>query len=83
MVFSPTNRVRLVAVAMALTALGTSIVWACQVPVFRYALERWEADGYTVIFTPGKSGELTAKETEAFDFLREAATATSFPQTCS
>lgn len=79
MVFSPTNRVRLVAVAMALTALGTSIVWACQVPVFRYALERWEADGYTVVFTPGKSGELTAKETEAFDFLREAATSDEFP----
>ena len=79
MVFSPTNRVRLVAVAMALTALGTSIVWACQVPVFRYALERWEADGYTVIFTPGKSGELTAKETEAFDFLREAANSDEFP----
>lgn len=26
-----------------------SVAWACQVPVFRYALERWPADAYEIV----------------------------------
>ncbi|QDT89314.1 hypothetical protein [Gimesia algae] len=29
--------------------LTTTVIWACSVPVFRYALERWPADKYTAV----------------------------------
>ena len=39
---------------LRLAALATAALWtlaapACNVPVFRYALERWEADPYDII----------------------------------
>ena len=38
--------------------LGPAALWACSVPVFRYALERWPADPYGVIvFHEGPLGE--------------------------
>ena len=43
---------------------------ACQVPVFRFALERWEADSYTIVIVPGAGGELTAAEEEVTAFLQ-------------
>jgi hypothetical protein len=48
-------------------------VLACQVPVFRYALERWMGDFYSIrIFTVDSGGE-------ALDFLRKAITDADFP----
>jgi len=38
--------------------------FACQVPVFRFALERWERDSYTLIIVPGASGKLSPAENE-------------------
>lgn len=45
------------------------MVLACQVPVFRFALERWVADPYQVLVSPGASGEFTPAEAEAIAFL--------------
>ncbi len=70
-------RVTLVAILSAWGAVVT--LWACQVPVFRYALERWEADAYTVVFRPGISGELSASEQKAFDYLSRMSTSEDFP----
>ncbi|MCF6311069.1 MAG: hypothetical protein L3J39_01330 [Verrucomicrobiales bacterium] len=54
------------------------ILWACQVPVFRYALERWPADAYELVCVPAQGG-LNAKEEAALKFLREAARDEDFP----
>jgi hypothetical protein len=43
---------------------------ACQVPVFRFALERWAADSYTIVIVPGARGELSAAEEEVRAFLQ-------------
>ena len=43
---------------------------ACQVPVFRFALERWEADSYTLVIVPGAGGELSPTENEVQQFLQ-------------
>lgn len=37
----------------------SSVVWACQVPVFRYALERWQADPFQVLIL--SDGPLSAE----------------------
>lgn len=42
---------------------------ACQVPVFRYALERWEPASYKLTITPG-SGGLTSAEKDAVQQLQ-------------
>ncbi len=42
-------------------------VFACQVPVFRYALERWQASRYELIIESGEA--LSPAEQEAVDFL--------------
>jgi len=44
---------------------------ACQVPVFRYALERWQADRYELIVEA--EGNLSPSEQEAVDFLIDKA----------
>ena len=36
-------------IGLAFSCLLMSAAWACQVPVFRYALERWPADRYEVV----------------------------------
>ncbi len=36
-------------ITLGFCALLASSVWACKVPVFRYALERWDADKYEVL----------------------------------
>ncbi len=66
------NKTRLLFLFFAF--LSTSII-ACVVPVFRYALERWDAANFPCyIFS---QGELTGDAKDAFNILREASTATS------
>lgn len=62
--------VRLIRVALplALLAAGTSI-WACQVPVFRYALERWHADRYRIIVLHDEP--LSSEQNQALKPLRK------------
>jgi hypothetical protein len=38
-----------VAIVLLASLFLGSAVWACQVPVFRYALERWNADKYRIV----------------------------------
>lgn len=64
-----------------ITAFILAISWvaqACQVPVFRYALERWEAADYQLTITPGKDG-LSKEEQAALDFLRTSAKESAAP----
>ncbi len=62
---------RLVLSALVLSAALTGVLFACQVPVFRYALERWDADSYELVIVPRP--EFTPAEQEALDFLQDAA----------
>lgn len=63
---------------MAFLLIGTVVtVLACQVPVFRYALERWQADRYDLVIEAG--GDLTPAEQEAVDYLTERATDREMP----
>jgi hypothetical protein len=57
--------------AIILSGVATHTVLACSVPVFRYALERWEADSYEV--TLSHRGSLSATEEAAAGTLKEAA----------
>ena len=60
-----------IAWVVSLAVAGAAFVAeACQVPVFRFALERWEADPYTLTIIPGASGELLDKENAVVDFLQ-------------
>lgn len=54
------------------------LVHACQVPVFRYALERWTPDNYRVVLTPGAEG-WTGEEKEALDLLTSLARSKDVP----
>ena len=42
--------------------LTSTLIWACSVPVFRYALERWPADKYNVVVY--HRGDLSPKHKE-------------------
>ena len=42
---------------------------ACQVPVFRYALERWTADPFEVLITAENEEALTDQDREVVRFL--------------
>ncbi len=43
------NRLRRSIAAVLLLLSFSSAVWACNIPVFRYALERWKPDGYRAV----------------------------------
>ena len=45
--------------------------WACQVPVFRYALERWQADDYHAVII--HQGTLDEEQKKALEIIDEAA----------
>ena len=49
--------------------LAVSVAFACNVPVFRYALERWPADPYELVVL--HEGKLSAEEVAAVDMLRK------------
>lgn len=55
------------AVAAVFIAASAVSVWACSVPVFRYALERWQADPYEVVIF--HRGEMTTEQQAAADQL--------------
>lgn len=57
--------------AVILCGLAESTVFACNVPVFRYALERWEADSYEV--TLSHHGSLPTAGQTAANILKDAA----------
>jgi hypothetical protein len=56
-----------------ITGVGAIIVYACDTPVFRYALERWPADTYIVYIVHDKP--LTGEESAAVKLIRDAANA--------
>jgi hypothetical protein len=58
--------------AVLLTGLAVlpAVVRACNVPVFRYALERWKAGEYEVLVL--HRGDLTAQQTEVLRLLKDA-----------
>ncbi|MGI9444654.1 MAG: hypothetical protein ACR2N1_19425 [Rubripirellula sp.] len=49
---------------------AASVALACNVPVFRYALERWPADPYELVVL--HEGKLSAEEIASVDTLRQA-----------
>lgn len=58
---------------LAVLFAGLAVAIACQVPVFRYALERWEADYYIVVVSPAAAdAELTEPEADVVEFLKNA-----------
>ena len=49
--------------------MGGGLLLACQVPVFRYALERWESDDYQIVCVPAQGGLKPPEET-ALEIMR-------------
>lgn len=58
---------------LALTTLAAASGWGCEVPVFRYALERWYPDLYRVTFVPGPDGDSQAEAAAVREALSKAA----------
>lgn len=56
--------------ALAGVALASSSIWACTIPVFRYALERWSADDYSVFVF--HRGPLSSEDKATVDRLQTA-----------
>jgi hypothetical protein len=51
-------------------------VWfACQVPVFRFALERWEADTYTIVIVLSEQKKLSPTEEKVRTFFQSQGSA--------
>ena len=46
------------------TVLSCLILEACEIPVFRYALERWQADKYKLVISKPESGQLSEQDKE-------------------
>ena len=68
-------------VSLALLIVVASVANACQVPVFRYALERWVSDRYEfVVIHPG---DLSDNDTQAIEGLRRTARNRTAPVNCS
>lgn len=67
----PRARLFSIWISLALWLANLSIAPACQVPVFRYALERWAPAEYLVSIRPGEGG-LTDAEKKAVELLSAA-----------
>ncbi|WP_417383834.1 hypothetical protein [Gimesia sp.] len=52
--------------------LTTTVIWACSVPVFRYALERWPADKYSAVLF--HRGSLTPEQQQLISHFDQAGT---------
>ncbi|QDT09165.1 hypothetical protein [Planctomycetes bacterium K23_9] len=63
-------RGRIAAAFVAICLIGVSVAHACKVPVFRYALERWQADNYRVVVT--SSGPLNEEHQSAIEKLKQS-----------
>lgn len=66
-----TRRICFCLLLLTLPAL-VAPAWSCQVPVFRFALERWYPDFYRLSLTPGASGTLNPEETAVSQALAKA-----------
>ncbi|MBL4884332.1 MAG: hypothetical protein JKY95_07335 [Planctomycetaceae bacterium] len=66
------KQLRISLIALSVVCMA-SLVWACSVPVFRYALERWPNDIYEVIVF--HKGKLTDEQRKIADDLTEAGAA--------
>lgn len=62
---------------VAFVALGGSLAWACTIPVFRYALERWESDRFLVIVY--HDGQLTEQQESEVKELTQRSSASGGP----
>jgi hypothetical protein len=61
-------RIGIVALVLGYFLVGSAITCACNVPVFRYALERWDPDPYRVtLFHQGSLTELQQKFIRPFE----------------
>lgn len=65
-------------ICVGISLAGFPMTQACQVPVFRYALERWEPAGYRVTIIPGPGG-LNDAEQKAVASLRAAVSDATSP----
>ncbi len=63
--------------SLLVVLLSSVVAFACNVPVFRYALERWPADLYEVVVL--HDGELSPAAAVRLETLRESGTASSQP----
>jgi hypothetical protein len=71
-------RLSLLWICLFILLAGVAIVQACQVPVFRYALERWAPAGYRVTIISGTGGSNDAEQ-KAVEMLRTAAVDATSP----
>ena len=55
--------------SVVLLLLGAGTLYACKVPVFRYALERWNTDHYTMVVMLDEASESTAGK--ALEWLKD------------
>lgn len=55
--------------SVVLLLLGAGTLYACKVPVFRYALERWNTDHYTMVVMLDEASESTASK--ALEWLKD------------
>ena len=63
-------RKSLVALLMILIAITSTIAWACNVPVFRYALDHWRPDAYRAVIL--HRGALSPTAQQAVQQLHDA-----------
>lgn len=62
---------RIAAAVVLLSAMLPAVTWACEIPVFQYAMEFWDSDPYEV--TVFHRGPLSAEEAQAVEILRAGA----------
>lgn len=71
-----------IAMTIAIVCFASaSIVMACNIPVFRYALERWKSDAYEVVISHGE--DLTAEELTYVESLEDASADSGGPANIS
>ena len=67
---------RLISMGLFIVILP-GVLSACDVPVFRYALERWPTEQY--VLTYDTTGGITPKLKTALEFLKSSASAPGAP----
>jgi len=64
-------RVRILPLLLICLSSGAPTLWACSVPVFRYALERWDPDAYQALLV--HRGALAPDEKKILEWLQKCA----------